>query len=551
MNVVRPALVHLIFAPKELTNRTDECRQAHKYLETVWATCTAFGMHEPNRKLNLSTSFPHTISRGSTHYTLRAAQLDRTHAGREHEALVFEYQDVLGILIELRATGNVGAAPFWQETFGRWMEVLKKHLTKAGLEDNLPAGVIGEAYIFRGLVGEVGPSRGGDADKGLLDLSSFQGGTFSPQVAGSLIGEEVSRGVLFALPPDVGNWSESSIHLTDKGFYLLDGGFHNGRRATGVIAPEAKADSANTWTVWAGKGQPAYFVRYLLHSSKVHFAARVFEEELHELRSERMNVDHALDEFFKKNEDLIARKKTFPPSVLTKLRNEMAPRKVAKYDLITGMSRLRELMVGVQTAQKNLEPLLPQAAAAPTGSSLLEIDRLTISWLLDQLQIEIAYTNAAKDRLEEGHQLLATRLEDEARGAADRLNGLILYQGAGLGSLVVALTAVQSFRLDVPLSVPVQWALTFLLMALALSLPPLVAHWGDRYNRKDYFVGAVLGATACNCAAVVWFACRDYLPTLLVSQPAWVAYRSCVLLIGFIAGWWVVRALGRSNEQRS
>jgi hypothetical protein len=548
MNVVQPALLHLSFAPKELTSRADKCQQAHKYLETVWDACTTFGMQARNQKLNLSTTFPHTISRGSSQYILRAAKLDRTHTDREHEAVVFEYQDSLGILIQLRATEDIDSMPFWQETFGCWTGVLKEQLTKAGLGDALPAGMIGESYIFRGLISGDTPSSGGAAAEGLLDLSSLHGGAMFAEDTGSLVSEEVSRSGLFSLPADVGNWNDSPIHLADKEFYLLDGGFLNGRRVTAVMAPRSKAASVDTWTVWAGKHQPAYFVRYLLHSSKVHFAARMFEEELHELRSGRVNVDRTLDEFFKKNEDLIARRRTVPPSVLTRLREEMVPRKIAKYDLITGMSRLRELMIGVQTAQKNLESLFPTAAPASAGNSLFEIDRLTINWLLDQLHIEIAYSTAAKERLDEGHQLLANRLEEEARGAADRLSQLILYQGAVLSSLVVALAAVQAFKLDVPWPVPVQWAMAFFLVAIALSLSPLVAHWGDRYNPKDYLVGGILGATGCNLAAVIWSAYHDYLPSLTVSRSAWVVYRVSVELAGFVIGWWAVRKLGRLND---
>lgn len=529
MNVVRPSLVQLTFAPKELANRRDECRQAHNYLRGVWAACAAFGMTQPNSKLGLPTTLPDDFRPDGSRYTLKAARLDKSRPGLENEAVFFEYQDVLGTLVMLQSTAESEPADFWRETFSRWSAMQREHVARAD-GGGLPSGLLGEVYIFRGFfIGEGGLVSAAD-EEGVLDLSALPGVVPAAEAAGDAMDNMALR-VAMSLPAEAGNWEQPFTRLTDKEFYLLDGGFKGARRGAAVLAPAARMASAYSWTVWGGLSQLAPFARYLLHSSKVYFAARLLEEELPGLRAGRAEVDGMLGEFFAHCTEAMGPGRRLTHGDLYRLRDEFVPLKLAKYDLIKNLSRLRELQVGVQTAKKNMAPLTPQAQVGTGGASFYDRDARAVDWLLNQLTVEIEYVGAVKERIEEGHQLLESRLGEEAQRASHRLNDLILYQGSLLGALIVGLTALQSLKLEVKLPAPVLWAAVFFFAALALALPPLVARWDEGYNRKDAAAAGALGAGVANLLAALAAA---YRPLWEVGAVAWAAYQTLVIVAGFL-----------------
>lgn len=529
MNVVSPTFVQLSLAPKQLLNRTDECRKAHEYLRKVWDACSTIGLTKPKTTIEqLTTSFPADISLGSSKFTLRAAKLDPTQVDRENEAFVFEYQDVLGVLVELRAAADNESPNFWSETFSNWRQTLKEHLG----DEALPSGMLGETYVFRGFITDDNHELENIHDTTILDLSMMPVDNVFAEEAHILTGKGLAPGFSTFLPSDI-TWNAPAAYLTKKGFCLLEGDAIDDRRVIAALAPVAQKAAANTWMVWAGVSQPAPFIRYLLHTSKVRFAERVFERELTALRSMRTEVDRRLDEFFRNYLDIIDKKKIISQSVLAQLQTEMVPRKIDKYELIKGTSRLKELLVTVQTAQKNIEPLIPDSHQSTVNNSLFDREKRTMNWLLDQLPIEIEYMEATKERIEEGHQLLEMRLEEESQGISHRLSELVLYQGSVLGSLVIALTAVQSFGLSLRLPPDVQWGIALLLMGIALSLPPLFTHWNDRYNKADYVIGGVLVASFFNFLATL----GAHVAVVTLPMPVWILYRLLVILAGFVFGY--------------
>ena len=538
MNVVSQTFVQLSLAPKELLNRADECRKAHEYLQKVWDACTTMGLTKPKTTIELTTSFPDAddISLGNSKFTVRAAKLDPKQVDLESEAFVFEYQDVLGVLVELKAADNE-SPNFWSEMFSTWRKTVTQHLGN----ESLPSGMLGESYVFRGFIADDNPDPGNVHDTAILDLSMMSVDNVFAEEAHIPASKGIAPSISTLLPNNITMWNAPAAYLTKKGFCLLEGDAINDRRVIAALAPVAQKAAANTWMVWGGVSQAAPFIRYLVHTSKVRFAERVFERELKELRSMRTEVDRRLDEFFRNYLDIIDKKKIVSQSVLAQLHTEMVPRKIDKYDLIKGTSRLKELLVTVQTAQKNIEPLIPDPETSTSSNSLFDREKRTMNWLLDQLPVEIEYMEATKERIEEGHQLLEMRLDEESQGISHRLSELILYQGSVLGSLVVALTAVQSFGLSLPLPNDVQWGIALLLMGIALSLPPLFTHWNDRYNKADYVIGGVLVASFFNFLATL----GAHVGGVTVSILVWVLYRLLVILAGFVLGYRGVAILVR------
>ncbi len=530
MTIARPAVAQFSFAPKELPNRTEECIVAHEYLKKIWEAASAFGITEQNKELGLPVAFPSPTPHDRIDFALRAARVGRGSVGCEDEAFFFEFQDVIGVFVELKADAEEAGPEYWHDTFARWQSVLKEH----GVRD-LPSGMLGETYVFRGFIPDAQAAPATAKADAVLDLSwtepkASHGGALREAGAGPYP-SDLSK----VLPLGITDWDESAFYLTENDFCLWEGSPIGGRRAIAVVAPLWRRQSANTWTIWGGASQLAQFVSYLLHTSKVAFAQRIFDGVMFDLRARRVAVERALDLVFESNIRVIGQAGKVSPEELNRLQAEIMPQKIAKYGLVKGTSSLRDLLRSVQTAQKNIGPLIPQRRLdVMQKSSLFERDARTLGWLLEQISIEIEYLEATQERIEEGYQLLARWSEEEAKRLSNRLGELILYQGSILGSLIVALTAIQAFspKADVPDSL--KWSAVAFLMLLALGLPPLFSHWHDVYNRTDRILGGLVGAGTFNFISAFWC---TYLPVWAASFPVWLVYNLLVLLVGFLAGY--------------
>src|ERR1700754_1051497 len=98
-----------------------------------------------NKELCLPVEFPPRSPYDGIDYALRAAGVGAGRVGSEDEAFYFEFQDVVGVCVELKADAEQAGSDYWHKTFTRWLSVLKKQ----GVGD-LPSGMLGEAYVFRG-----------------------------------------------------------------------------------------------------------------------------------------------------------------------------------------------------------------------------------------------------------------------------------------------------------------------------------------------------------------------------------------------------------------
>lgn len=538
MTITRPAIVQFSFAPKALPNRARECGEAHEYLRKVWDATWAFGMTGENAELDLSVEFPPPPPHDRIDFALRAARVGRGTVGCEDEAFCFEFQDVIGVFVELKADSEEAGSEYWRETLARWLKALEEH----GVKD-LPPGMLGEAYVFRGFLPDAEAVPATVKAGAALDLSGAE-----PVASYGRALREAGAGpypsdLSTLLPVAVTDWDESAYYLTKDDFCLWEGSPVRGRRAVAVVAPLWRRGSANTWTVWGGESEFARFASYLLHTSKVTFAQTVFEGAVFDLRARRAEVERALDRVFGGNVGVISKAGEVSPAELERLRAEVMPQKIAKYGLIKGTSGLRDLLRSVQTAQKNIAPLVPQGRAeAAHRDSLFERDARALGWLLEQIPIEIGYMEATQERIEEGYQLLTRWSEEEAKRLSSRLGKLILYQGSILGSLVVALTAIQAFAPLPGVPDPLKWPAVAFLMLLALGLPPLFAHWHDVYNWADKVLGGLMGAGAFTFLSALWCTC---LPCRTVSFAAWRLYQLAVAAGGFLAGYLAVELLNR------
>lgn len=511
MIVTRPTLVIYSFAPKRLPSEPTGGEAARAHLRQLWDNCQRLGMTARLPNLNLPVEFPSTIELNKPGYSALAAKFDpERHAhGDDYQAFLFEYQDVLGMIGVLEAqSGELGR---WRALYEEWQACAPK--------GQPPPELLGEGYLFCALYADGQPS----------DAST----------AADVIENSLGRAALAALPASrPAEWRTATLHPTAAGHYLWEGDQVDGRRALALLTAQQNYTEMFRWAIWTDQGQLAPFARYLLHAAKVNFAKRVYEHEIEPIRQQQYTIEQALANV------LVVHGRAEQSGVvaadeLARAQDALSRAQTGGYGLFYSRTRLKELRVTVQIAEHNLRQLVPAVRAGFRHSelSLFRQDLAQAVWLCDQIDVDLSYLEATRERAEEGYKLTTMRLEHEAQKYARRLNDLVLRQGTLIGSLVVGLTAIQALGMNQMDAVPVEfrWALIGLLMALALALPLLSAHWHERYGRGELFAGGLLGMMAALFVIFAWGALN--LPVWRVSFLLWLLFVIAVAAGGFLVGW--------------
>jgi hypothetical protein len=222
------------------------------------------------------------------------------------------------------------------------------------------------------------------------------------------------------------------------------------------------------------------------------------------------------------------------------------------YRLLYNISSLKEMRLTTHIAENNIRELLSLPAStyglAMSVHSPFKQDFSRARWLREQIDIELGYLQAVRERVEEGHKVMTHRHELETHKNARKLNELVLLQGSFIGALVVALAAAQAFGIKPPLHEHLYWPLIGLLSALALTLPPVFTHWHDGLRRADLIAGGLLG-TALTWFGTIFWAVYLYNFSIHVSYLLWLLYEVTTLVAGFYLAWHILHVINHASVQ--
>lgn len=529
LHIARPALVVYSFAPKHLPNSPNACEEARRYLEHLWDACSRLGMCDPVTELNLPTAFPGEVGTKNPAFQVVAAKIDmRRRAERsDYQAFIFEYQDVVGLVATLESGDEGVSLERWQELHHEWARQVG--------DIALPKGMLGETFLFSALCGDAAllpPDSWISASRHYSDLAMSLGGAIFSELPGSIRLEKRA----------------AAFYITDQEFWMWEGEPLKARRVIALFAPRAKVDALFGWTVWLDDVQLAPFARYLMHVSKLHFARNVFEEEINDLRQQRQEVEDALNDLLRLHQKIV-KSEFVDVDELAKAQSQLHQAQAGSYGLLFSLSRMRELHLTVQIAERNLTKNIPppHPDCAQVSHSLFGQDSARAVWLREQIQNDIGYLEALHERAEEGYKLTALQLEHAGQKNARRLNDLVLLQGTLLSALLGGLAAIQAFGLQRFWHESLSWPLVFFIIALALTLPPLFTHWHVTYHRVEYLIGALFGAALVWLGVSFWAA---YLPVFFVPYQVFLLFHLGSVVAGLLLGYWGVGRLERFKRER-
>jgi len=234
---------------------------------------------------------------------------------------------------------------------------------------------------------------------------------------------------------------------------------------------------------------------------------------------------------------------------IMKAHDELIGEQTRNFGLMYGISKLRELGLTTRIAARNMRNLVPpQHAGMPSIShTLFEQDRTRAAWLKEQIEMELGYLSALRERAREGHRVATLMLGRETQKTSLRLKNLVLLQGTLIGSITIGLLMLPAFdAFKEEKARLVVWALLFLLMALVLALPTLFERWHERYTSVDRIAGGLLGAAAFFFAVTLW----EYigLPVTHVSVFLYVGFQVVVCIPGFVCGYFAVDRLEKHKH---
>lgn len=460
------------------------------------------------------------------------ANLERRANHEDYQAFLFEYQDIFGFVATFETNSQAECIAGWRDLFEQW--------TAAGGGGSVPGGLMEETYLFTAL--HASPNFSGE--------SWLSNEHFTSSVITNL-GEQV----IAAMPPNNGAaWRALTPYISDDGYCTWGGDRINDRRTVALVAPQDKKDDLFSWTVWPGSQALAPFARYLMHAAKLRFAHRVFQSDIPRLHGKSQELDSAVSNLVSVYERAF-QTGFWNPHEIASANKTLASEQRKNFDLLRSISKLKELSFTTQIAARNMRQLvpLPYTGMRPGNGNLFQQDRAHSTWLREQIEMDLGYSRALRQRVSEGHQIMKLMLERVSENTNRRLKNLVLLQGTLFGSLTVGLLMIPAFEVHPIKEHPVFiWALLFLLMAIVLALPVLFERWHEPYTRVDRCAGGLLGASVLFLVVALWelLAHLHFLPAREVSDLAYVAFTLVAVGAGFVLGYLGVEVLKKFKQNK-
>jgi len=480
--MARTSLVIHVFAATEFCSRARP-EQAGVFLRAVWDACVArLGMSVPALP-GVGTDFPAEPAWSGT-LRMRAAVEDPQRSG-QFQALLYSVHDVTAISVVL----DPAPGRSWAELERLW-------------DDAVPV-----AAPAPGLLGVVRVHR-------LLHPA--------PTLPDASLTEALSR--LRRDPVPAGSWVR-----TTPGFAVCEvpsdaATETGGARRLLAVAPESAEEEFDRWSWVDGTSRLVPLTRYLLHASKLRYEAGVHARSREVSQRAQSAVDAQVETLTELYPQVVAGR--VAAGRLLDASVELARLQGHSAGLIASLGRVRAMRRTVQIAEANMTAALAGSVDGPPGGFLAQ-DRATATALSEHLDDTAAYLEVTHQRADETARITGDLVRERLQRRRERLTQL---QTSFLGSLLMALAAIQGLEYQVPLPGSLQPPVILLLAGLALALPGTALRWGAA-EAPDGVGRAVdrVGLSAA-CAASGWLVAGIVHLTLYHEPaPVWSSVGAAVL----------------------
>jgi hypothetical protein len=448
--VARPALIVHAFAPIGAAPADQAVTDA--YLRHMWSAAQAMGMTESLLD-GLPTELPAHLPTADHPTFSVLAGMTANRSDRVAQAFCFVRHDVVGIGVALASTLEHGRLETWGSILNAWR--------KAGGDEVPPPQLLGatRAFIAHAAV----PAE---------------------QIAAAF--REEVRTVLRSVGLDV--WD--SAYRTADGFTLWDWQDPENRRALVALSNADDEAELSRWLWWQDRQELATFGRYLLNASKMAFEARVYGLTRATVNERVLASDARIAELHK------------PQPVpgysagLEVAQHQLADAQAESSELAIELTRLRALQRTIGIARHNLTLTTPVPAADQRASSsqMFERDQALASWLEGQIEMDLGYAQGAVERAREAQQVTQLRLQQQLAHLTRAQSRLALLQTSLVAALLGINPLISILGIRPSLSDAIKVPLLATGVALLLALPPLAAHWFERYGLIDDLAAALCGA---------------------------------------------------------
>jgi hypothetical protein len=277
---------------------------------------------------------------------------------------------------------------------------------------------------------------------------------------------------------------------------VWEGPGSDGRRVLAAVAPLNRQADLDAWVWWAGPQDLAPFGRYLMHAAKLHYESRVFERRRASLKATLARVDSALGTVLDLHRDVrVAGAATMP--ALMRAQGELARAQADQTGLAIEISNLRQLRRTVAIAERNLQAVgpPPDPDNVAMAGTFLGRDLALAGWLGEQIEQDIGYADAVRERADQVHTMTSLRLQGAAQRIDRARSRLDLIQTTLLGAVLSGVLAYGTFGIAFQPDHNVRLPLLATLASVLLALPVLLVHWHEPFRAFDHVVGAAFGAS--------------------------------------------------------
>lgn len=494
--VARPALIVHAFAP--VGADAADAAVTDAYLRRMWAAAAAMGMTAPLLE-GLPTELPTQLptSEHATFAVLAGMTTERT--DRIAQAFCFIRHDVVGIGVALASTGDRNRLETWGAILTAWRQ--------AGGDESPPPQLLGTTRAF--------------AAHAVADPAAIPD-AFAADVRAALRSVGLDR------------WDPA--YRTADGFTLWDWQDAEQRRVLVALSNVDDEEDLSRWLWWQDEQELAMFGRYLLNASKLAYEARVYGLTRRTV-NQRVHASDARLAELRPPQQVPAYS-----AGLQQAQQRLADAQAESSDLAIELTRLRALQRTIGIARHNLTLTMPAAAPGQRASSsqMFERDQALASWLDGQIEQDLGYAQGAIERAREAQQVNQLRLQQQLAQLTRAQSRVALLQTSLVAALLASFTMINIFGIHLGLTESVKVPLLATGVAMLLALPPLAAHWFERYGVIDHLAAALCGGAA------------GWLLAALITDNATNPLALVTVVVGAAAGWIVTlvhdrRAQGESH----
>jgi hypothetical protein len=493
--MARTSLVIHVFAATEFCSRARP-EQAGIFLRAVWDGCVSrLGMSVPALP-GIGTDFPAEPAWTAT-LRLRAAVEDSARCGH-FQALLYSVHDVTGIAVVL----DPEPARSWAELERLWHDAVPA----------LPAasstpGLLGTVRVHR-LLHPASPLPDAALTDALLRLRSELGMPEGAAVQPAPPGSWVRTTAGFAL-------CEVSPSAVTQG---------GGDRRLLALAPENAEEAFDCWSWVDGTSRLVPLTRYLLHASKLRYQTAVHARSQEASHRAQSAVDAQVETLTELYPQVVAGR--VAAGRLLDASVELARLQGHSAGLIASLGRVRAMRRTVQIAESNMTAALAGSVDGQAGGFLAH-DRRAATALSEHLDDTAAYLEVTHQRADETARITGDLVRERLHRRRAQVTQL---QTSFLGSLLMALAAIQGLEYKVPLPGSLQPPLILLLAGLALALPGTALRWGAAEGPDGLGLAVDRVGLSAACAALGWLVAGIvHLTRYHEPAPVWSAAGAAVL----------------------